>query len=78
MKKLVIIAAVLFSAQAQASLSCSQLVSYKAQLQNELAQIRSEIRQARNSDKIEFLMDEYELVFSKLQNIEKAIDSDCK
>lgn len=78
MKNLIVLAALLLSSVSHASLSCGQLVDYKSQLEAELSSLRSEIRQARNSDKVEFLMDQYELVFSKLQNIEKALGSDCK
>lgn len=80
MKNLFIAFALILSAtSAQASnLTCGQLVSYKAKLAEELNWIRSKIRESRNSDKIEFLMGEYEIVYAKYQAATSALNEDCK
>lgn len=79
MKALIVALALVCAAStSQASLSCGQLVSYKAKLANEMNWIREKMRNTRNSDKLELYMDQYEELYARYQNIDKAIKNDCQ
>ncbi|UXR64582.1 hypothetical protein EZJ49_16055 [Bdellovibrio bacteriovorus] len=75
---LIALAFVCAASSAHASLSCGQLVSYKTKLANEMNWIREKMRQTRNSDKLELYMDQYEELYARYQNVDKAIKSDCQ
>lgn len=79
MKALIVTLALVCAAStSQASLSCGQLVSYRTKLANEMNWIREKMRNTRNSDKLELFMDQYEELYARYQNIDKAIKSDCQ
>lgn len=61
-----------------AGLSCGQLVSYKAKLANELNWIQEKMRNTTNSDKLELYMDQYEEIYARYQNADKAIKNECQ
>lgn len=79
MKALVILALVFATSTSHAyGLSCSQLESYKQNITKELNWLREKMRATRNSDTLELYMDQYEELYAKYQNAEKAFNSDCK
>lgn len=79
MKALIVALALVCAAStSQASLSCGQLVSYKTKLANEMNWIREKMRSTRNSDKLELYMDQYEELYARYQNIDKAIKNECQ
>ncbi|KYG60637.1 hypothetical protein AZI85_11585 [Bdellovibrio bacteriovorus] len=79
MKALIALALVLSVSTSHAyGLSCGQLVDYKSNLAKELNWLREKMRATRNSDTLELYMGQYEELYAKYQNAEKAINSDCK
>lgn len=75
---LIALAFVCAASSSHAALSCGQLVSYKTKLANEMNWIREKMRQTRNSDKLELYMDQYEELYARYQNVDKAIKNDCQ
>ncbi|MFV8249350.1 hypothetical protein [Bdellovibrio bacteriovorus] len=79
MKALLIALAIVGAASySQAALSCGQLVSYKAKLAEEMNWIREKMRSTRNSDTLELYMDQYEELYARYQNADKAIKNECQ
>ncbi|WP_374033792.1 hypothetical protein ACES2I_14185 [Bdellovibrio bacteriovorus] len=79
MKALLIALAIVGAASSsQAALSCGQLVSYKAKLVEEMNWIREKMRSTRNSDTLELYMDQYEELYARYQNADKAIQNECQ
>ncbi|KYG69164.1 hypothetical protein AZI87_08085 [Bdellovibrio bacteriovorus] len=79
MKALIALALVFAVSTSHAyGLSCGQLVDYKNNLAKELNWLREKMRETRNSDTLELYMGQYEELYAKYQNAEKAISSDCK
>ena len=79
MKALLITLAIVGAASSsQAALSCGQLISYKAKLAEEMNWIREKMRSTRNSDTLELYMDQYEELYARYQNADKAIKNECQ
>ncbi len=78
MKNLVLAFALVLSTTAAQAYTCNQLISQQESLAQELNSLRSKIRAARNSDKIEFYMDQYEEVHALYQDVTKTIQNNCR
>ncbi|XGC81915.1 hypothetical protein ACES2L_05395 [Bdellovibrio bacteriovorus] len=79
MKTCILALSILLSASvSQAALSCGQLVSYKGKLAAELSWIQEKMNSTMNEDKIELYMDQYEEIYARYQNVQKALKDQCQ
>ena len=58
--------------------SCSQLTTEKSQLVAEMNYLSDKINSSRNSDAIEFYLEQYEALYNKYQGLKSDLDNTCK